>query len=319
MRTTPDPSLHLPVPNATVGGQPPSAAAPQQQQPIPTGPNTSPTDKLISDLSMTELNDIHHHLWIAGSHGNISPLHHQRVLLRTIIPSEQARLHLVWYDRIIYIKPLPDCTIIRTRNNNDDYSSDEKTTDPSGSVSGFLRSYCALIRYPVDLAIAQDLHLVSRAVGWDAWLAWREDVLADTDGHVNKRYQYGELRLHRLDLIYRFTCRGLTYFTVHRTYETYFAQYFSLFAAAFAFVAIVLAAMQVLVAIPALLAAQGTGIAVVPEFVMVTSYRFCVAVLMGTCLCFGYVVTVFFLMFFYNLVLARFAQRGETSSTSEAP
>ncbi len=248
------------------------------------------SESLVSDFSMTDLNDIHSHLWMAGSYGNISPLHHQRVLLRAIIPSELSRLHLVWFDRVIYIKPLPDCLLDTSRY--PDYNF-----DPSGSVAGFLRSYCSLIRSRVDLAVAHRSDLVSKDVTWERWSSFRDRILNKTyDCHINRRYHYGELRLNRLDIIYRVTGRGLTYFTVHRNYKTYFAQYISLFATVFAFVAVILAAMQVLV-----------GIRDIPETLLTTSYRFSVAVLVGVCACFGYVLFVYLFMFLYNIVLARFA------------
>lgn len=253
------------------------------------------------NFSMTELNDIHNHLWMAGSYDNINTLHHQRVLLRNIIPSELPRLHLIWFDRTIYIKPLPDCLL------NSSYFSDQ-STDSSGLVVGFLRSYCKLIQYPVDLAIAKKTNLISKDITWDQWLTFRETILTQTkNSHFNKRYRYGELRLNRLDIIYRLTGRGLTYFTVHREYKTYFAQYFSLFATVFAFVAVTLAAMQVLV-----------GIRDIPETLAETSYRFSVAVLVGVCLFFGYVFLVFLFMFLYNLALTRVAHRVDKASMSSA-
>lgn len=248
---------------------------------------------------MTDLNDIHRHLWIAGSYGNINTLHHQRVLLRNIIPSELPRLHLVWFDRTIYVKPLPDYLL-----NSESYSY--KGTDPSGSIVGFLRSYCSLIQFPVDLAIAKESNLISKDATWEQWVTVRTKILNQTkDSHTNRRYKYGELRLNRLDIIYRLTGRGLTYFTVHREYKTYFTQYFALFATVFGFLAIVLTAMQVLVAI------QDT-----PKTLVITSYRFSVAVLVAVCLCFGYVLLVFLFMFLYNLVATRVAHRGHKASAS---
>ena len=269
------------------------------QRPISRGLNIPMDQDLVSDFSMTDLNEIHRHLWIAGSYGNINTLHHQRVLLRNIIPSELSRLHLVWFDRTIYIKPLPDCLL-----NASSYSY--KDTDPSGFIVGFLRSYCRLIQFPVDFAIAKKTDLISKDATWEQWVTVRKKILIETeDSHLNRRYEYGELRLNRLDVIYRLTGRGLTYFTVHRTYKTWLAGYFSLFATVFALVAIVLTAMQVLVVIPG-----------IPETLAVVSYRFSVAVLVGVCLYFGYVLSVFLFMFLYNLVLARAAHRRLKASAS---
>ena len=263
---------------------------------IPTG------HFMVSDLSMEVLNDIHSHLWIAGSHGNISTLHHQRVILRDIIPSEKPELHLVWFDRKIYIKPLPDCLIDDSRYSSQDF-------DHADEVAGFLRSYCSLIQYPVDLVIAKKSNLIMKDITWKQWATFRDRVLFETEGlSLNKRYEYGELRLNRLDIIYRFTGRGLTYFTVHRTYKTYFVQYFSIFATVFAFVAIVLTAMQVLVTAPG-----------IPKMLATTSYRFSVGVLIGVCLCFGSVLFLFVSMVVYNYILTWRAHRKDKASRSPAP
>ena len=266
--------------------------APQGQ---PYSLHRESSDIRMTNFSTDDLNNIHSHLWIAGSPGNISPLHHQRVLLRKTIPSEQARLHLVWFDRNIYVKPLPDSLLDINRY-------PDTSSDPSGSIRGFLRSYCSLICDPIDLVLAKKSHLISEDVTWEQWVAFYDAIILKTkDNHISRRYQYGELRLNRLDIIYRLTGRGLTYFTVHRNYKTYFTQYFSLFVTVFAFAAVILAAMQVLVAIKD-----------IPEAVVVTSYRFAVAVLVGVCSCFGYVVSVFLFMFSYNFCLAWGANRGAT-------
>ena len=300
MNTTPASSFPLSdrkrSANPTAGAQAPLSAQ------GPSGTDTPTGQFMVSDLSMTVLNAIHHHLWIAGSYGNISPLHHQRVILRDIIPSELPQLHLVWFDRKIYIKPLPDCLFYDSHSLSQDF-------DYTGVVAGFIRSYCSLIQYPVDLVIAKESNLITKDVTWDQWATFRDSALTKTgDLNINKRYEYGELRLNRLDIIYRFTGRGLTYFTVHRTYKTYFVKYFSIFATVFAFVAIVLTAMQVLVTI------EG-----IPERVATTSYRFSVAVLIGVCLCFGSILSIFVSMFVYNLILTRLAHRRDKASTFQAP
>ena len=257
-------------------------AAPQRQ---PGSSNRVPSGILEADFSTTDLNNIHSHLWIAGSPGNISPLHHQRVLLRKIIPSEQARLHLVWFDRIIYVKPLPDNLLDINRYPDTSF-------DSSGFLLGFLSSYCSLIIYPIDLVIAKKKHLISEDVTWERWVIFRDAIILKTKNyHINRRYGYGELRLNRLDIIYRLTGRGFAYFTVHRKLETYFGPYFSLFVTVFAFAAVILAAMQVLLAIKD-----------IPEAVVFTSYRFAVAVLVGVCSCFCYILSIFPLMFSYSFV-----------------
>ena len=64
-------------------------------------------ETLTEDMSVADIEALDGWLWMVGSESNISALHHQRVILRDIIPTDQVRLHLVWFDRTIYIKPFP--------------------------------------------------------------------------------------------------------------------------------------------------------------------------------------------------------------------
>ncbi|RDW63419.1 hypothetical protein BP6252_10964 [Coleophoma cylindrospora] len=255
--------------------------------------------EIREELSMKDLNDIHGWLWIAGNFDNISPLHHQKLLQRQIFATTKSRLHLIWFGRIIFIKPLPDCLI----NANYFTSTISTNRQAYALASGFLRSYCYLIASSLDLALAKDLYLISKDVTWDKWHALRALVLARlpkevihsliNDEQMDKRWRYGELRLERLNIIYRCTGRGLTYFTIHREYSTYFNQYFNIFITVFGFLAIILTAMQIIVAIQDKPATLNT-----------ISYRFSIASLLVVAICLGYVFLVFLSMFFYNTILA---------------
>ena len=226
-------------------------------------------------------------------------LHHHKVLLRTIIPSMLSKLHLVWFHRTIYIMPIPDY-LLNARFYSQIFCNDSYVY---AELIGFLRSYCFLIRFPIDLTVAKDLRLISDEVTWTPWSILRQAILLETQSiSINKRYEYGELRLHRLNLIYRFTRRRLSYFTVHREYQTYFAEYFAVFATAFAFVATILTAMQNVINI------QG-----VPASLIKTCYRFSIAVLVGICACFGYIGVVFVVLYSYNFARARSAQHRRHS------
>ena len=50
---------------------------------------------LLESLYDDDLHSMHKWLWYAGRKGNISPLHHQKVIHRDIILTERARLHLM--------------------------------------------------------------------------------------------------------------------------------------------------------------------------------------------------------------------------------
>ena len=66
-------------------------------------------------------------------------------------------------------------------------------------ASGFLRSYAFLIQHPTDLQLAKTSQLISDDIGWDRWSKFIVGFRDITDADVAKRYQYGQLRLTRLN------------------------------------------------------------------------------------------------------------------------
>jgi hypothetical protein len=229
-------------------------------------------NRLKKVLHDDTLDSIHKQLWYAGRKGNISQLHHQRVIHRDIILTERARLHLVWSDKTIYVKRLDDELL------GWEYFSKVVCGNKVvyQAACGFLLSYARLIEYPSDLEIAKTLGLVNKDFEWKAWQNFRTSVmeyLADRD--VHDRYEYGELRLGRLNQICRMKFVGLSYFNVHRDYSSYFGNNYMTLVALFALVSVALSAMQVM-----------TSVDGVPAAVSVTSYRFAVATLIalaGSC------------------------------------
>jgi hypothetical protein len=157
----------------------------------------------VVEYSQQKLNDIHSHLWSAGSKDNISALHHQKVLCREVILSERSDLHLVWFDRIIYIKPLPMSFL------NHNFINAVVLPDAIlyGNVLGFLYSYMMLIQHASDLCLAHELGLISKKIEWIPWRQFRTSFLDNiSSGQIprplmNKRFEYGELRLARLNYI----------------------------------------------------------------------------------------------------------------------
>ena len=254
-------------------------------------PSLSPETRfLIRNIVYEPLDQVDGWFWMVGSKYNINALHHQRVLLREIIPTDQARLHLVWFGRIIYIKPLPDYFL------DYDFVGDHVLPHAGlkSTVVGFLRTYCDLIQSPIDIRVAHELGLLSKEVDWTAWFRYRESILRNTEeDDSTRRYKFGELRLSRLNIIWRLKFRQSVYFTVHREYDTYFQQYFSLFIAAFAIVATILTAMQVLV-----------GIDQVPKTVTNVSYWFAIVAMVMILVCLAPVVLLFSVMFLGNVGIA---------------
>jgi hypothetical protein len=192
------------------------------------------------------LESIHKQLWYAGRKGNVSPLHHQKVIRREIILTERARLHLVWFEKTIYVKRLDDELL------NWEYFSRVVCGDEAvhRAACGFLLSYAHLIEYPSDLEVAKTHGLVNEKIAWKKWQTFRTSVLHYlTDRDVHDRYEYGELRLGRLNQICRMKYLGLSYFNVHRDYSSYFGDNYMTLVALFALVSVALSAMQVMTSV----------------------------------------------------------------------
>ena len=194
---------------------------------------------LAKNLDVSRLSNIFSSLWFAGRPDHIRPLHCQRLVQRSIIVTEQADLHLVWYNQQIYIKPLPAFLLCH------DFFSRHICASPLyADACGFLRSYTKLIQYESDYRIAAELGLLPEGISWAQWSAFAVLVRPAV---VSKRYRYGELRLFRLNLIYRF-CLGhwiYGYHLLHTNFNSFFGRNFTWPLVTFAYVTTILNAMQV--------------------------------------------------------------------------
>ena len=207
---------------------------------------------LRGDLDVDGLNKVHKHLWFAGLPQCARPLHHQLMIDRKIIITERADLHLLWQDERLYLKPLPDYLL--------SYDIWEGTLLKdwclSENAKGFLLSYLWLIRQKSDLVIAQRNNLVSNDLTWEHWISFSTavfpNIVSDTFQGISPRYLYGELRLGRVNLIYRL-CRNTRNFETfvrghfygYHTYSSFIEQNFAWVLTVLVYITIVLTAMQV--------------------------------------------------------------------------
>ena len=198
---------------------------------------------LWSELNVDRLTDVYQWLFIAGRLMPPRPLHRQRLMLRELIITEQMDLHLVWSPNRMYLKPIPRFLL------EGDFWRKYICPDKYlfGCAVGFLLSYTALIQYQSDFRIALDMHLVPEEITWSEWVMLVEQLLDfPHERYRNKRYNHGELRLGRLDMIYRFTqgrIRG--YLNGYASYSHFLHDNFKSLLGLFAFLSIVLSAMQV--------------------------------------------------------------------------
>jgi hypothetical protein len=162
--------------------------------------------------------------------------------------TEQADLHLVRSEGKFFVKPLPDFLL------HHGFWAAHICPDPElyANSVGFVRSYTWLVRYRSDFNIAKDERLLPDDMTWQDWTAFVSS-LSEGDGHLmaSRRYQYGELRLSRLDQIYRlaptFMFRNLIsgYLYIYSSYGGFFRREFAWLVVAFAYISIILSAMQV--------------------------------------------------------------------------
>jgi len=154
------------------------------------------------ELDLSRLNTVHKHLWLAGLTRPARPLHRQELIGRTITITEQADLHLVWLKQQMFIKPLPPFLL----------HYDSWTTlcaDPvlHEYACGLLYSYTWLVSRESDLRRAHSIGLLSTDITWEKWTAFVKDFFSRADVEhprsINQRYRYGELRLTRLNWIFR--------------------------------------------------------------------------------------------------------------------
>ncbi|KAI0422195.1 hypothetical protein F5X98DRAFT_196158 [Xylaria grammica] len=203
------------------------------------------TEFLGDELLVNRINDVQDWLWVCGRPMPPRPLHHQVVLSREITITENPELHLLWSNKRIFLKPLPswllDPEFWRSHLLRD--------TNLAQCARGFLFSYTALIAYESDFRLAQEKGLVPSSLTWAGWKCVVREVLQSHDmAMVNSRYWYGELRLDRLNIVYRlkgFIFRGYSRVGGQADYSNFIAENFAVVATLLGYVVLVLSSLQV--------------------------------------------------------------------------
>ncbi|KAF1927284.1 uncharacterized protein M421DRAFT_45562, partial [Didymella exigua CBS 183.55] len=204
---------------------------------------------LEDDLDLKRLNDIHAHLWMAGRPMRARPLHRYKMYGYEVLGTQQMDLHLLRFSNKLLVKPLPEYLLDAS------FWKERLCVDKElhESATGWLLSYVWLIVSPLDLKLAHDNLLIPAAVTWQWWRAFvtsfvdRVDI--NTLYQVNKRYHFGDLRLSRINTIYRTRffathfVRGYLY--GYNRYVVFFERNFSWILILFVFLSLVLSAMQV--------------------------------------------------------------------------
>lgn len=177
----------------------------RELQPLRTEDQNEVHRFLCVFLDLSRFNSIRKLLWLIAVPGAPRSLYYQKLLRREIVIAEELDLHLVWAKSRVFIKPLPDFLL------NYDFWEKHISRQPQlhRAASGLLYSYCGLIRFRHDLQMAQEYRLINTNVDYRAWTEFTRAVLSSLDPNdmetMEKRFRYGELRLNRLDTIYRYS------------------------------------------------------------------------------------------------------------------
>lgn len=264
---------------------------------------------LEEDLNLTRLNAIHSHLWMAGRPMRARPLHRYKMYGYEMLGTHQMDLHLLKFSNKLLVKPLPEYLIDTTFWEQHLCGDNDK--ERWESATGWLLSYVWLITSPLDLKLAHDYALIPPAITWPWWKDFATDFVSHVDINalhdVNKRYHFGDLRLSRVNTIYRTRffhthfVRGYLY--GYNRYVVFFERNFSWILILFVFLSLVLSAMQVGTALDELSSSRAF---------MKGSYGVVVLSMVSVAAVLG-VVGVFFVgVFLFNMVSAiRHAAREE--------
>lgn len=283
-------------------------------------PSTDVHSFLSEELSVERIDHINEHLWLAGRPYPARALNVQGVLERQIIPTTDTSLHLVWTTGKIYVRPLPTCLL------SEDFYEQHlapTSTSPIPPALGLLYSYIALLPSEFDFDIARQAHLISDAYGWDDWQKLVFRVLSDYPGpsqegrkildYIPLRYVYGELRLDRLDKIYRYLegdlLHGYSPLTGSNRYGDYFRKNIAVIGASTVYLVVILSAMSL---------GRTTTTLKNNEAFEQACYGFAVFAIMlpliGICL----IVAVFVFMFVSNYLRTLVVQRQRHQSSHKA-
>lgn len=216
-------------------------------------PDSVPTEYVNQEVSVQRLDTVVDSLWLCGIPNNIRPLHRQLSLGRQIIVTEEVGLHLLWGAEQLFLKPIPP--FLLHADSHRTYICDSSNADSAylaAAALGFLASYCRLVIHESDLRIAQEQRLLPSDVTYPQWTAFAKDIVRSTRSEkIAPRYIYGELRLSRVNFVYRFAPRVFPrhlirgYFWGTNRYSTFLSANLRWILVVFLYLGVTLGALQV--------------------------------------------------------------------------
>ncbi|ORX97679.1 hypothetical protein BCR34DRAFT_496675 [Clohesyomyces aquaticus] len=215
---------------------------------------------LSDELRTPKLDAIHSWLWLAGLPVAARSLQRQCLTNRNIFLTERPDEHIVWWHDRVFLKPLPDYLLCH------DFWVTNLCQDEAlhHSACGLLLSYAWLVQYRCDFELAESLKLIPDGLEWKAWVEFMKSFLSyidlDTLEQVDRRYQYGELRLSRLNLLTRMKALSIRsegsfiygFMSTSTWYTAFLQRNFAWLAAVFIYITVLLSTLQVGLATSAL-------------------------------------------------------------------
>ncbi|KAM7194935.1 hypothetical protein V8F33_006977 [Rhypophila sp. PSN 637] len=190
---------------------------------------------------------------------HIAPLHHQKSREREIVVDEHPGLHLVWYYQRIFVKPIPAYFFSPSW-----WEYIQKADEEIYKASlGFMRSWTFLVKYEIDYILACEKHLIPKLLpaNLPSTSSAHEDctrhptyeefcdliLIFDkvTDKECSRRFEYGELRLTRINRTAFFTRAKLAYFHIYPQWGQFLNHVLAPVITVFAVSTVVLNSMQV--------------------------------------------------------------------------
>lgn len=169
---------------------------------------------LCGELACETLDELypHLHLITTPSSSHIAPLHDQLFKGWSVSITEKPGLHLIWYYKVLFLKPIPYCLLnygfwerylcpsVLNKNPQERLLYDHSLLSYNCRAAlGFLRTYAHLICHESDFRIAKDAHLLPDHVAYTEFQTFIEPFRHIIDDAVSLRYHYGQIRLTRLN------------------------------------------------------------------------------------------------------------------------
>jgi hypothetical protein len=211
-------------------------------------------DYCLSDLDTPRLNALGEKLWWVGPTPAIVSLTQHAVLERRIQITEDASVHMLWVEGILYLKPIPAYLTSFAfweflMDVGNGLCAEERERCVRTSL-GFLKTYAKLIQRRSDFVLARKCELLGGLgdVTFEAFVAFIAAWDDVPDQAISSRWRFGLLHLDALNFHSVTRLRRWHLNRFESRWATYFSRFFPVVLFVFAVFSVILSAMQVIIA-----------------------------------------------------------------------